>query len=289
MRCFRSFNECNLCLSTNRNIHRDEIMKLSRDYDVLITGSDQVWNLNLTNNDFSYFLDFAADNVKKIGYAVSVGDINCVNLERAIHEIRKFFAISVREKSFLEYAKQRYDVTVTLCADPTILAGRSVFEKIASKRLNKNKYIFCFLMESKPGIMEVAEKIAKETGYEIITNKTSAKYFVHSSPNDFLSWVKNAEIVLTDSFHGTVFSILFGKQFISDRYDGEKNVKIRIKDLLIILGIEDCFQEISLENYSSVKHRLSNKINYDFVQDKLTDFSNHSGDWLIHAIEEKAK
>ena len=196
-----------------------------------------------------------------------------------------FSNISVREKTLLDLLYSRYNISTALCSDPTIMAGKNIFSSITSDRLIKNKYVFCFLMESKPGIMEVAHKLADERGWEVIDNKSSFKFFLHSKPEDFLSWIKNSEVVLTDSFHGTVFSVLFGKQFISDKYDGQKKVKSRVRDLLEILGVVDYFCEISLENYFELEKKISTLINYDSINCKLEEFSASSQKWLIKAVE----
>ena len=282
---FNAFNERNLNLSQKRNVRSDEISELSSLYDIVITGSDQVWNLNLTGNDAVYFLNFPDSKTKRVAYAVSVGDIDNVNLSSFLPEIKMFSNISVREKTLLDLLYSRYNISTALCSDPTIMAGKKNFFSLTSDRVIKNKYVFCFLMESKPGIMEVAHKLADERGWEVIDNKSSFKFFLHSKPEDFLSWIKNSEVVLTDSFHGTVFSVLFGKQFISDKYDGQKKVKSRVRDLLEILGVVDYFCEISLENYFELEKKISTLINYDSINCKLEEFSASSQKWLIKAVE----
>ena len=285
---FQKFNLKNLNLSNERNIHIKNINQLRDRYDVMITGSDQVWNLNLTGNDKTYFLDFAKDTTIKIGYAVSVGDVSKISLDNVLSEIKKFSAISIREKTFLEYAKSNYNISATLCADPTILAGKEYFDRISSKKLVNVKYIFCFLMENKPEINQVAKQLSKEYGYKIIDNKSSVDFFMHCKPEDFLSCIKNAEYVLTDSFHGTVFSVLFQKKFVSDKYDSQGKIKSRVLDLLTIIGLDKNFIGISLKNKDAIKDGLLNEIDYRDVNNKLKIFSNLSGEWLIEAIEGKS-
>lgn len=281
---FSHFMKRNLSLSEERNIHQDCTQQLGKKYDVLITGSDQVWNLRLTGNDMTYFLDFAADDTKRIAYAVSYGDSFNDDIGSAIGEIRKFAGVSVREPSLNKYLRDAFAIDNNVCCDPVILAGRSAFEKIKSKRLLSKKYVFCFLMGSKPGLMDVARSIAREKDFVLIDNKSSFEFFMHSSPEDFLSWIYNAEYVLTDSFHGTAFSIIFHKQFVSDKYDEKGNLKQRIFDLLTELSIENRLQAINNENADKIKSILYEPIDYDLVEKERCNIAKMSKDWLMDSI-----
>lgn len=282
---FNKFNNMHLRLSSSKNIRRKNVGIFRDEYDFIITGSDQVWNINITGIDRSYFLDFCGSNTKKIGYSVSVGDISNINLNDVLDDIRSFDAISVREKSFMEYASLQYGIETSLCCDPTILAGKEIYLDIKSQRLLKKKYLFCFLMEDKPELMEVASRIAKENNWTVIDNKSSYEFFLHSKPDDFLSWIYYAEAVLTDSFHGTVFSFLFNKQFISDKYDGKGIIKSRVGDLLAEIGLSRYHMKVSLDNYTEIKKAIKEKLDYKIIEDKIYAFSLYSKQWLINTIE----
>lgn len=284
---FSAFNNSFLNLSKQKNITINQIDDYSSVYDVLITGSDQVWNLNLTGNDKTYYLNFASPKTLKISYAASIGDISKVDIGPVLKEIKDMDYISVREKSFWDYISKEHGIDAMLCCDPTILCDEKCFYDISDYRLSKEKYIFIFLMEDKPGIVAFAEELAKRMGYKVVSNKTSFEFFAHSKPIDFLSWIRHAEVVLTDSFHGTVFSVIFRKQFISDKYDGKKHVKSRVKDLLSEFGVEECFKDISIENTSQLIEILNTPVDYERVERNMKLFSEKSEQWLLRALERK--
>lgn len=284
---FNKFNEKNLRLTPERNIRRKNIECLKDRFDCVITGSDQVWNLNLTENDKTYFLDFVNQSTNKIGYAVSIGDNTTIDFTDVNDCIMDFNHVSFRERAFYDFAKEKYNLKSEVCCDPTLLVKKEVFEKVISERIVKEKYIFCFMMEYKKDIVELANQLGKKYNYKIINNKNSKEFFLHCTPADFLSWIKNAEIVLTDSFHGTVFSLIFKKKFISDKFDLNKKMKLRVNDLLKEFGCERYFQEINMNNYEKIQDLIDAQINYDKIFNSIEKYSEKSRKWLINSIEEK--
>ena len=283
-RSFSGFISAELNLSNEHNITRSDIEKLAQRYDVVITGSDQVWNLKLTDMDLTYYLDFVSEDTKRVAYAVSGGDIADDDMSKVLPLIRRIDALSVREQSLSNLLLEKYGVISTVCLDPTLLVGREMFKPIVSKRHIKNKYIFCFMMNYKPGIMEVAKRIAKEKELVVVDNKNSLQFFLHSSPNDFLSWIYHAEYVLTDSFHGTAFSIVFNKQFVSDMYDGKGRIKQRIGDLLKTLSLEERFKNVIVDDVLEISRVLDSSIDYSAVENKRLELAQKSHTWLVDAI-----
>ena len=283
-KAFSKFMDNNIDLSGERDIRKSSIKKLGDNYDVFVTGSDQVWNLSLTNNDTTYFLDFVPDKALKVAYSVSAGDYFKDDIKSVDSLVEKFNAVSVRESALNSFIKENCSVESCVCCDPVLLADVSEFMKVKSKRLIRKKYIFCFLMGNKPGIMEVARNIAKEKNLVLIDNKSSVQFFLHSSPEDFLSWIYDAEYVLTDSFHGTAFSILFHKQFVSDKYDCDGKMKLRISNLLDSLKLKEYFISINSKNTEVIKDLIYKQIDYEKVEEQRKIMSNKSHDWLIDAI-----
>lgn len=281
---FSNFINSELELSRERNITREEIKKLAGRYDVVITGSDQVWNSKITDMDMTYYLDFVAEGTKRIAYAVSGGDVVDDDISNALPLIKRIDALSVREQSLSDLLFERYDVVSAVCLDPTLLAGKKLFKPIVSNRLIKKRYIFCFMMDYKPEIIEVAKQIANEKGLVVIDNKNSLQFFLHSSPKDYLSWIYNAEYVLTDSFHGTALSIVFNKQFISDVYDGKGRIKQRIGDLLKTLSLEERFKNVIVDDVLEISRVLDSSIDYSAVENKRLELAQKSHTWLVDAI-----
>lgn len=195
-------------------------------YDVYITGSDQLWSPRYCNGDPSFMLNFAPDKAKRISYASSIGT-DCIppDLERNyISCLSRYDAISVREKSGIEIIKSLINREVSEVLDPTLLLNRQDWAKVAiGKRLVKHKYILCYFLNytfnAFPYVDDLAADIQRQTGYKIIRvarpphklEVMNTGYKIGASPEEFISLVRDAEIVLTTSFHGTAFALNYGK------------------------------------------------------------------------------
>ncbi|WP_044914571.1 polysaccharide pyruvyl transferase family protein [Butyrivibrio sp. WCE2006] len=285
LKAFSKFMDDNIDLSRERDIKKSSIKKVADNYDIFVTGSDQVWNLSLTNNDTTYFLDFVPDKALKVAYSVSAGDCFNEDIKSVDSLVKKFNAVSVRETALNSFINENCSVESCVCCDPVLLADVSEFMKVKSRRIMRKKYIFCYLMGNKPGIIEVARNIANEKDLVLIDNKSSVQFFLHSSPEEYLSWIYNAEYVLTDSFHGTAFSVVFHKQFVSDKYDCDGNIKLRISNLLDSLGLKDYFVSINAQNMEIIKDLINKQIDYEKVEEQKKIMSDKSHDWLIDAVE----
>lgn len=216
---------------------RKNIASIASDYDVLITGSDQVWHTGLTGNDGIYFLDFAKPHQQKIAYAASFGDKR-IELDNDKKELlKKFDLITLRENLMLDEVQEISGKKAELCCDPTLLISSEQWKDHASKKLTDKPYVFMFMIDESKELAEYAANVAKEKGLALISNKNDFSFFRNSMPNDFLSWVLNAEYVVTNSFHGTVFSLLFGKKFVSHTFTASGTSKKRIIQLLETVGL----------------------------------------------------
>lgn len=199
-------------------------------YDIYITGSDQLWNPRHCNGDPAFMLHFASDESLKISYAASIG---ASDIPKDLHPLYKellgrYKYISVRETSGVDVIRDVTGKKATTVLDPTLLLDKNEWNKIATpKRLVKKKYILCYFLNYSfnafPYVDELADYIQKQTGYEIVRvarppHKLKFKqttYMVGASPEDFLALVRDAEIVLTTSFHGTAFAVNYAKPLIS--------------------------------------------------------------------------
>lgn len=188
-------------------------------YDFVITGSDQVWNPNFGRLRDVDLLTFV-DSEKRISYAASFG-VNEIpeNLKENISkELKKFKAISVREdrgKEIVEELTGRKDVEVLI--DPTMLLTSEEWDKVSKKptMLKTDKYILnYFLGELSEERKNEIERIAKENNCEIINILDKNSPFYECGPSEFLYLEKNAFLICTDSFHSSVFAILYNRPFI---------------------------------------------------------------------------
>lgn len=220
-------------------------------YDFFITGSDQVWNYELTNLDENYFLNFVKDKNKIKSYAASFG-IGCIpNVLKLQYKqyLERFSTILVREKTGKNLVKELIDKEVNTVLDPVLLLREDEWNKILKETKFDNirdKYILLYM--TTPHIISFAKKLSIKYKIPIFNisdlilkrkNKignTESKL----GPEDFISAIKNARFVVTGSFHAVVFSIIYNKDFFINNKDKTKeNRSSRQKDLLDLLEIKD--------------------------------------------------
>ena len=208
-------------------------------FDLYIVGSDQVWNPGNTMDDDAYMLSFVGKTHKRNSYAASLGSAELTDeqIQKLKYNLADFNIVTVREKNSLEKYPFLSDYGTNVVLDPTLLLTKEDYSVIKRKRLCKN-YAFIYTVGKADKLRKYAQQICRERGLKLIDCKKSARFFIHSSPEDFLSFVENADIVFTNSFHGTAFSVIFEKKFVT-----EVNLKggfnNRSDDLLNLLNIHD--------------------------------------------------
>lgn len=241
-------------------------------YDYFVTGSDQVWNPYYGHIVGNCDLLAFAPCEKRVSYAASFG-VDAIPDEKKIvysEEIAKFRAVSVREKKAVEIAKELGYEKAELVLDPTLLLDEKTWNALARKPRNipKKKYVLVYILGKygEQTLKETAE-IRKLNNLEIIDvlKKNSKGKEPAVGPAEFLWLVKNAELVMTDSFHATVFSILFQKPVRAYQRDGI-NMSSRIKSLAEVLGLsqnignDGVFRMEGTEDYEDVSNKLDNAI-----------------------------
>ncbi|MDR0958452.1 MAG: polysaccharide pyruvyl transferase family protein [Clostridiales bacterium] len=221
-------------------------------YDILVCGSDQIWNPHLFNkNDYSvYFMDFAAD-AKKIAYAPSIGisEYPSDRLPELKRLVNNMDYLSVREAEGKKILETVTDKPVRHVLDPTLLLDKKEWAKIASKRLIDKPYIFCYIFGENVLTREFVEYVAGKTGLPVYTVSytdfmRNKKYnqVENAGPAEFVSLISNAELVITDSFHATAFSINTETKFYSllRNNSGDKNnMNSRIFSILNMVDLNE--------------------------------------------------
>lgn len=235
----------------------------SKNYDVVIVGSDQVWTpLSLPNRYFN--LLFVDDSVRKVAYASSFGvsTIPAFQRETTGQYLDRFYKIGVREQQGKTIVESLSHQQAQVVADPTLLLSKEEWEKEIAEdisestlsnrlRAEKGQYIFCYLISPNEEARVQAKKLSKQTNLPIITIRHMEQYRAIDEtigdeapyavdPNDFVRYISRATYVCTDSFHCTVFSIIFHRQFLTFYRTGhnEKNNRnSRIDSLFSVLGI----------------------------------------------------
>lgn len=230
-----------------KEYNKYNIVEANNEYDLFVTGSDQVWNFKLNYNDENYFLDFVTDNKKKNSYAASFGTniLNDDEKKKICNQLDKFNKISVREKEGKEFIKEIVGRNSELVLDPTLLLNKSDWENLIDKdRIEKERYVFVYIIAYTPKLLKFAKKLGKERKCKVICFHTSYQRYkgvenlTKVSPQDFLNYIANAEAVVTSSFHGMCFSINLQKEFYYELDEGKINNNSRLKTLAATLDLE---------------------------------------------------
>lgn len=245
-------------------------------YDILISGSDQVWNTECSGDDYTYFLDFADNNVKKISYAASIGTHKYTpqESEKIVPLLKGLDAISVREESAVNELERIAVDGATVHPDPVVLLKPEEWESYKTKRLCKKPYVLVYLVLPDETVLKCAQQYAEKHNLKVICNKKSIDFILHNSPAEFLSWVYNAECVFTNSFHGTAFSLLFNKPLASDVELLSGGINNRVYDFLKKNNALDC-----------VLNKTDVKVTKPDVQALLDELRRSGIDYLIKHCE----
>ena len=202
----------------------DDLIKNTPKEDIYLNGSDQIWNVETANGEVDrvLFMDFLDNDSIRAAYAGSFGkdDFSDESLKEIKKYLDKYSAISVREKSGVSILEKIGIKESRWVLDPTFLLRTTDWDKIAGKIKLPNKYLLVYNLNRNPRISQIAMKIATKKNLKIVNMAQSltfvkgAKNILYPTPNTFITMFKNAEYVVTDSFHGTAFSINFEKQFV---------------------------------------------------------------------------
>lgn len=232
---------------------KETISDCVKDYDILITGSDQVWNLNTYSPTF--FLAFAPSSVRKIAYAASVCNDAYTEYQQRIvaPHLTDFKAISVREAEAVKVIEKISPVPVEVALDPTLLLDRSDWDEIADGRLVEEPYLFCYYLGNDSTERRLAQEYAAAHRLKIVVMNCVAGIDVPEdrefsdialndvTPGGFISLIKHAECVFTDSFHGCVFSSIYHKNLFVFGRAGRASMNTRIRSVAGLFGFEDHF------------------------------------------------
>lgn len=266
-----------------------------KEYDIFITGSDQVWYPKILND--AYLLNFVKGK-KKISYAASLTakELSDEEKERFKNSLKDYHAISVREKHAVELLQDVVDKKIQYVIDPVFLIDRKEWEGLASRRIIEEDYLFCYFIGKSQVSRKIAFQYAKKYNLKIVNIPYLTNVFRKSdynfgdysltsvSPNDFLSLLKYASIVFTDSFHATAFSHMFDKEYFVFELEENGELSERIKDITKLLCTEERFCSKS-ENKESLKYILSLNSKMNQNNEKLEDFINKSKKYLKKVLD----
>ena len=226
-----------------RRIDETQLQELSG-YDVIVAGSDQIWNLSLTNRNYNFFVPFCS-GVRKISYAASIGmhDFPDEEKEKVAGYLKDFQFLSVREPEAQNAIEKLIRVKPELVIDPSFLINKNEYERIAKKPKEKG-YIFLYLRHKDSEVVPYARKMAEMKGLHLVECHGGArkiykddKIVMQPGPKEWLGWLLNATYVFTDSFHGCAFCINCNKQFFVKISSANAEMSSRIYHILDRYGM----------------------------------------------------
>lgn len=253
--------------------------------DIYIAGSDQIWNPNFQNGkDPAFFLDFVPEDKIKASYAASFATDRIPDNMKYImcERIKRLDKVSVRENTGIELLKDMgIDEGAVQVLDPVFLLEKEQWLELVSKERVKEQYILVYDFENSLEIKLLAQKIAKEKKlkiYSVLKCDYADKSLHNFGPLEFVYYINNSDLVLSNSFHSTVFSIILNKEFLVMKR--EENLNTRMEDLLKIAGLSNRLVDENLEIY-----KLSEMINYTEVEEKLLDYKEKSVEFLKNILK----
>ena len=248
-------------------------------FDAVITGSDQVWRPMYNRYIDDMYLRFVPDSIKKIAYAASFGvdtwEYNAKQTSRCVKQAKRLDAISVREATGVELCRTHLGVNAEHVFDPTILAGSEAYKPLLKEKTEEQDYLFAYILDITPEKQAYVENMAKSKGLKAIIK--SADKNATLSVEDWLSMIANSSMVVTDSFHGTVFSILFHRNFYSI-VNAERG-GTRFKSLLSPLGLD--YRLVDDKQFKELK---DTSIDWQYVDAQLERQRTESLNFLINAL-----
>lgn len=283
---FKNFRDKNYILTSKKYYKSSDLKKDPPISDIYLVGSDQVWNSKYNEIiDEGFFLNFGDEKTKKIAYASSFGfdKLPEDELEKTKELLSKFNLISVREKEGLDILNTM-NLNGTMVLDPTLLFDKKKWMKYLKSEKIKEKYVLLFLLYNEDnGASDYAKKIANAKGIKVIQicwnplkKRNVDKLALYKSPFTFLRYVRDAEYIVTNSFHGTAFAINFNKQFITVQ---RKEFNSRLESILRLCRLSDRY--ISKDFILS---KILKDINYQNVNEILKDEREKSLEYLKNAL-----
>lgn len=295
-KAFEKFVKSNIKLSKHYDTNNIKTIN-SENYDIIFAGSDQIWNDSCAEFDSVYFLSFDSQtDFIKASYAASFG-FNSIPEHLKQEYIKRLTGInyySVREISGRKIIMNLLGIEAKVCCDPTLLNTKDEWKRLASKvkiRLNKN-YIFVYYVNRSEELLEYAKTLGKKTkckvicvpgevNFSTIIGIKNYKYGfcqdITCSPEKFLNYIMNCKYLITNSFHGTIFGVLFHRQFqvtlksLRGRYD------YRVGDFLKMVNLESRCIENGFDH-------IDDNIPWKHVETKIQDMRSKSIEYISNVI-----
>lgn len=282
LKSFYSFREKHCKLSPKYINYED----IKGGYTDVVCGSDQIWNPDITNGIDPFYFGDIPGVTNKISYAASLGRAvyNEEDEKKAAELISNIDYISVREEKSVDYVQSISGKDVIGVCDPVFLLSKEEYEKVSKPIQVKKPYLLVYSVINNPDMLAAAKKYAEQKGLtlvEICQNKKRQANHIqlcNATPEEFLGAIKDAEEIVTNSFHGTAFAIIFNKElYVFDN----KARGSRITNILSKAGLESRIVEDEI--------KAIDPIDYSVVDKSLEDYINSSKQFLINAVKAEKK
>lgn len=267
----------------------EEVCEISKSFDAVIFGSDQIWAPNLLNT--VYLGESIPDSIRKVSYAASIG-LNTIPKELVStyqEKLQSFYAVGIREEDGRILLKKECNIESTVVLDPTLMEDVGVYKKMQREVSGiQRPFIFCYFLNKKHKYKDIVQKYAREHNLQIVAvsdKPEDAEWTTRLTglgADHFLWLINNSETIMTDSYHGTIFSLLFHKNFwLFRRFEEDdpicQNSRIR-----------------QLQNDFNISHRIissdtiideSRPIDYQYFECQLSRLRSSSLSFLKNSLK----
>lgn len=270
---------------------------IGSNFDAIIVGSDQVWRAAYHSNIEEYYLSFIGElDIKRISYAASFGldnlkEYSMHKLKLCTRLLKKFDYVSVREDSGVLLCKEYFGVKAELVIDPTLLLDDKDYETIfnnSNLKIDKN-ILLAYFLDITDEKIKIAERLAQYKGLKLFIinskafdDKSEIKERIMIGVDEWLFNFKNSSYIITDSFHGCVFSIIFKKQFIA--LGNDNRGLTRFLSLLNRFSLNDRLINLDIR-FESILNVIDKNIDYNAVYDKLSKEREKSYNFLYNSLK----
>lgn len=282
--------QCNLFrkhMRYSQQVSRGNMGAVAGKYDIYIAGSDQIWDYKLTNFDTTYFLDFVKKGKKKCSYAASIGEHEPPEQYRKKYSslLKDFDQILVREDYGADIVESLTGSRPGITCDPTLLLTADEWTPLLKEPRRKSKYILVYQLGINKELVDFVRRLKKKTGLRVVyipfplVGLMNCSCKIAIGPAQWMGLFKNAEYVVSDSFHGVVYSLLFNRNFFA-MVNGH-HMNRRVQQLLKMVDLS----HRTIENVSD--EELTQPIDFTFANEEIARFREESLAQLRSLVKEQ--
>lgn len=268
-------------MKLSKPCNRNNIGEVCKDYDKVFVGSDIVWGLDITGQDYTYFLGFMYDSKKKYAFSSSIGNPWSANEKRIIKPLlRDFNQIAVREEESADWVEELTRKRPEVVCDPTMLLDADLWREVTHVKKKDGDYVLVYFDNNNHDCINNAIRYAKEKNLKVylISDGFSRNGYQTVKPHslgDFLSLIDNATFVMTASYHGMLYSLYFNKEFAYFNRAHKSRMNTLAQKLKVLDRNGEKYDVISMK-----------PINYTVVNQTIVDFRSQSTNCLKRFLEE---